>query len=286
MISTITYSGDGVTRVFPVSFEIKGEAYVVTYINNVAVADKTKYDIINNSIVFVEGEAPVIGTDNVQIVVASTPTEIADLNAPPSSVQTVLDNLTAITTVAGNITNINYLVSESATLNSLATDVLPNITEILEADTNALIAQNAAIIAETKADEAVDSALAAHNSELQAQEYALQVDPSKIVSKDSPTGAAYIPSGTTLERPLAPVSGYLRYNTDLVSMEAYSNGAWGSVGGGATGGGQDRVFNLNDQIVTTNYTIPVGQNAVSAGDITIASGVTVTITSGSKWSIV
>lgn len=53
-----------------------------------------------------------------------------------------------------------------------------------------------------------------------------------------------------------------------------------------TGGGTDQVFFENAQIITTNYTIPVGKNAMSAGDITIASGVTVVVSSGSKWSIV
>lgn len=102
------------------------------------------------------------------------------------------------------------------------------------------------------------------------------------------TGTSYmkVAVGTTAQRPASPVNGQIRYNIDLNALEGYSNGAWGSLGGGATGGGQDRVFNLNGQIITTNYTIPVGQNAVTAGDVTINSGVTVTIPSGSKWSIV
>jgi hypothetical protein len=108
----------------------------------------------------------------------------------------------------------------------------------------------------------------------------------KKISKDSDTGAAYIPVGTTAQRPTTPSNGYLRYNTDLVSMEAYSNGAWGSVGGGATGGGTDHIFNLNGQVINSNYTIPTGMNAVTAGDVTIATGVTVTVPTGSKWVIV
>ncbi len=106
------------------------------------------------------------------------------------------------------------------------------------------------------------------------------------VAKDSDTGAAYIPVGTTAQRPTTPSNGYLRYNTDLVSMEAYSNGTWGSVGGGATGGGTDHIFNLNGQVINSNYTIPTGMNAVTAGDVTIATGVTVTVPTGSKWVIV
>lgn len=54
----------------------------------------------------------------------------------------------------------------------------------------------------------------------------------------------------------------------------------------AKGGGSDRVFFENDQVVTSNYTITAGKNAMSAGDVTINNGVTVTIPDGSVWTIV
>jgi len=52
------------------------------------------------------------------------------------------------------------------------------------------------------------------------------------------------------------------------------------------GGGSDLVFFENDQTVTANYTIPSGRNAMSAGPITVNAGVTVTIPSGSAWTVV
>ena len=57
-------------------------------------------------------------------------------------------------------------------------------------------------------------------------------------------------------------------------------------GGGATGGGSDQVFWQNDQTVTTSYSIPSSKNAGSFGPITINSGATVTVPSGSTWSVV
>jgi hypothetical protein len=42
----------------------------------------------------------------------------------------------------------------------------------------------------------------------------------------------------------------------------------------------------NANTISTNYTIGSGNNAISAGPITIASGVTVTVPSGSVWAIV
>ena len=55
---------------------------------------------------------------------------------------------------------------------------------------------------------------------------------------------------------------------------------------GATGAGYDRVFYENDQVITGDYTITAGKNAMSAGSITIDTGVTVTIPTGSSWTIV
>lgn len=42
----------------------------------------------------------------------------------------------------------------------------------------------------------------------------------------------------------------------------------------------------NDQIVASNYTITSGKNALSAGPVTINSGVTVTVPSGSVWTVI
>ena len=58
------------------------------------------------------------------------------------------------------------------------------------------------------------------------------------------------------------------------------------ISAGATGGGSDEIFYENGQNVTTNYTITNGKNAMSAGPITINSGVTVTVGSGETLTIV
>jgi hypothetical protein len=55
--------------------------------------------------------------------------------------------------------------------------------------------------------------------------------------------------------------------------------------GGATGGGSDAIFYENGKTITTNYTITSGSNAMSTGPVTVNSGVTVTIPSGSRWVI-
>ena len=100
------------------------------------------------------------------------------------------------------------------------------------------------------------------------------------------TTALELPDGTTGQRPGSPVAGMIRYNTSLVQFEGYKNSVWGAIGGGATGGGSDDVFYENGQTVTINYTLSTNKNAVTAGPVTVNSGVTVTIPSGSSWVVV
>ena len=99
------------------------------------------------------------------------------------------------------------------------------------------------------------------------------------------TGAIELPDGTTGERPTG-VAGMIRYNTTLTQFEGYKAGAWGAIGGGATGGSSDDVFYENGQTVTTSYTLSTGKNAMSAGPVTINAGATVTVPSGQSWVIV
>ena len=68
-------------------------------------------------------------------------------------------------------------------------------------------------------------------------------------------------------------------NTGATAVE------WGD-GGGATGGGTDKIFYNNGQTVTTAYTVPSGENAMSAGPVSVNSGINVTLTGTSEWVIV
>jgi len=57
-------------------------------------------------------------------------------------------------------------------------------------------------------------------------------------------------------------------------------------GGGAAGGGSDQIFFENDQTVTASYSIPTGKNAGTFGPISINGGVTVTVPTGSIWTVI
>jgi hypothetical protein len=75
------------------------------------------------------------------------------------------------------------------------------------------------------------------------------------------------------------------------SLVLYCNGtnvveAITNVGGGGSGGGTNYFCFENDYTVTTDYTITAGKNAMSAGPVTVNSGVVVTVPSGSVYTIV
>ena len=55
---------------------------------------------------------------------------------------------------------------------------------------------------------------------------------------------------------------------------------------GATGGGTDNIFWENDTTINNSYTIPTNKNALTAGPVTVANGVIITVPEGSTWTIV
>lgn len=57
-------------------------------------------------------------------------------------------------------------------------------------------------------------------------------------------------------------------------------------GGGARGGGSDRVFWVNDSVITESFTVKSGERAGSWGPLKVATGVVVTIEPDGVWTIV
>jgi hypothetical protein len=45
-------------------------------------------------------------------------------------------------------------------------------------------------------------------------------------------------------------------------------------------------IHLNNSQITMNYTFPVGDNGISAGPVTVATGATITVPTGSTWKVV
>ena len=104
----------------------------------------------------------------------------------------------------------------------------------------------------------------------------------KIAMTSDAQGDVLFYGGTDYERLAAGTSGYF-----LKTLGSGADPAWAEVPAGApTGGGTEKVFYENENSVDTDYTLTTNYNAVSAGPVTVASGVTVTIPAGQAWVIV
>ena len=103
------------------------------------------------------------------------------------------------------------------------------------------------------------------------------------VMESGDTASAKIPSGTTAQRDGSPSAGYFRWNTTTGGAEIYDGSAWGLVGGGNT---TDKMMWEHSYTVSADYEMESGNNAVTAGPITINSGYSVTVPSASNWVII
>ena len=99
MISEKRYSGTGSLAIFPIEFKILGEDYLRVTVDGDVIATTT-FDIINNSVVFNADAIPASGTANVIIYVSSSVSELGDLPANQSSIDTVAANIASINEVA------------------------------------------------------------------------------------------------------------------------------------------------------------------------------------------
>lgn len=108
------------------------------------------------------------------------------------------------------------------------------------------------------------------------------------------TGAAttIVSSDLTASRALASnASGKVAVSAVTDTELGYVSGVTSAVqtqlnAKGPTGAGGDAIFFENGQTVTTSYTITTNKNAMTAGPVTINGGVTVTIPSGSVWTVI
>ncbi len=110
--------------------------------------------------------------------------------------------------------------------------------------------------------------------------------PDAYVPRDSATGAARIPAGTTAQRPGTPVYGDTRANSTLGQQEWWNGTAWTPMGGGQMlGAAATKAIFFNANTIDEDLTVVTGTNGGSFGPVSVNSGRTVDIEPGAVWSI-
>jgi hypothetical protein len=99
----------------------------------------------------------------------------------------------------------------------------------------------------------------------------------------SATAYALLTGGTTSTGAFQTVSGTGTSGQVLTSAGAGALPTWQTISSPAQAGG---ALIVNTTTVTTSYTVPTGSNAFSVGPITVASGQTVTVSSGQRWVVI
>jgi hypothetical protein len=114
---------------------------------------------------------------------------------------------------------------------------------------------------------------------------AANVESAGAVMESGANASAKIPAGTTAQRDASPSAGFLRWNTTVPQAEIYTGGEWSLVGGGNS---TKQIAWEHESVLAsgTNYAMEDGNNAISAGPITIDSNSSFTVGSGSTWAVV
>lgn len=89
----------------------------------------------------------------------------------------------------------------------------------------------------------------------------------------------YTVTGTTLTFSTAPPLGTNNISCRYLALPTATTGTGAVIN--ATNG-----IIINNQTISASYTIPVGSNAMSTGPVTAASGVTVTVSAGSRYIVI
>ena len=114
---------------------------------------------------------------------------------------------------------------------------------------------------------------------------AANVESAGAVMESGANASAKIPAGTTAQRDASPSAGFLRWNTTIPQAEIYTGSEWSLVGGGNS---TKQVAWEHESVLASgeNYAMEDGNNAISAGPITIDSNSSFTVGSGSTWAVV
>jgi hypothetical protein len=285
------FNGTGACTQFTLTRTIDDANALEVLVNSIQQDPISSYSVSGGLVTFTE--APSVGSNNIVVIYRSTATitftnvTTAQINDGAVTLSKLASGVIPSTVAVFNTANAAFLQANSAFLRANTPSATANSAAIYA--NGAFTAANAAVAVNTTQNNSITVALntanaaftTANNANANGSITAAKLD----IKSANGVGAVILPAGTTAQRP-SGTSGSIRYNTSTGQFEGYTSTDWGSIGGGATGGGNDTVFFLNANTVTANYTITSGFNALSAGPITINANVTVNIANGANWVVV
>jgi len=229
--------------------------------------------------------------------VAAISTNITTVAGISANVTTVATNDANVTTVATNISNVNTVAGSIANVNTVATN-LSGINDFAARYRVAGSAPSSSLdVGDLYFDTSGNELKVYNGSSWQSGVTAT----GNLVSKsgDTLTGDLIIDNGRSLKLSETDANGAHTISIKapdsvtadatltlpdgagssgyLLSTDGTGSLSWVVPPNSTGGGGTDNVFQENDQVVTSSYTLTANKNASSVGDLTLNSGVTIEI---------
>lgn len=179
-----SFNLNGSTRVFPVASPIKGDNYCRLEVDGNIINDRSKYDIVNNSIVFLNA-SDVPNGSQLSVLVVQSEEAIGQL-AITTNIDIVASNIEDINIVGASITDVNTVASSITDVNTVAT----SISDVNDAYDNAQAAIAGAAAASIQAGLAADQAAASLGSATASATSAIASSNSATASASSAAAAA------------------------------------------------------------------------------------------------
>ena len=159
--SRFTFSPDGSTTVFQIPVQMKGDNYVRIDINNTTINDRNKFDIVNNSIVFVSNTDVPAGSQ-LDILVVQTDEGIANLGNV-TSIDIVAQNILSVSAVGTDIAAVVNNSNNMASILAVNTN-MPAVVNAVQAATDAAASEAAAKVSEDASKASENAAKASENA--------------------------------------------------------------------------------------------------------------------------
>lgn len=156
-----TFSPDGNTKVFPIPVTMKGDNYVRIDIDGVILNDRTKFDLVNNAVVFVN-ISDVPSGSQLDVLVVQTDEGIANLGNV-NSVDLVASNITDVLAVANSIASVNTTATNIAAVNNVSTN-MASVTDAVNQAAAAATSAAAALVSKNAAEASELAAAASKNA--------------------------------------------------------------------------------------------------------------------------
>ena len=252
--------------------------------NGSGVATISNGNVANNATITINGlEASTTYAATLGMIVETTSTlhtyTFHRVTPKATEVTTVATNITNVNNVGGNISNVNTVAGNSTNINTVA-GANSNITSVAGSISNVnTVASNITNVNSFAEKYRIASSQPTSSLNVGDLYFDTTNDELRVYNGSSWQGGVTATGNLVTKADIGAASGVPGTGTAGQYLQTNGSGtlSWQSI---AT------VLTETDRTISSNYTITTGKNAMSVGDVTIASGATLTIPANAFYKVI